>query len=167
MQKNNKNVTEYVIDRFWSLWLVEDDNTSVFLFDNRTMNMKFILKEKGHLDDVESYFLEVIKNVNVFKDDIIFDTVVDPKHIVNEISKLYKTCTGEKQFIANVTYMILGAISKTYQTMAENNDGFTVEDSDPAISTIKAVHKIGELLIQVEGTDGTVNAVANNKTSPF
>ncbi len=167
MQKNKKNVTEYVVDRDWSIIISEDKDTDVFLYNAKSRNAKFILKQQGRIENPDEYVLDVIRNIDKFKDDIVFDKEVDPKHIVDEISKLYKTCRGEKEFQANIAYMILGAISKTYNDMEEAGDGFKTEDSNVHVNIMKTVHRVGEMLESVESRDGLVNAVANNKTSPF
>ncbi|MCR5785862.1 MAG: hypothetical protein K6G40_09520 [Eubacterium sp.] len=167
MQKNTKNITEYVVDRDWSLWVVCEADTEIFLFNKKSRNAKFILKEKGSLENPDEYILEVIRNMDSFKDDIVFDKDVDPRHIVEEISKLYKTCRSENEYRTNLAYMILGAISKSYNDMKEAGDGFYTEEADMHVNIMKSAHRVGEMLESVESNNGLVNAVAKNKTSPF
>lgn len=164
MKKIEKTVTEYEVDKVWSIVVERSGVIKYHLLNKMAGTSKVVqIAPDAEMEDIDTVVEQMIKGIRQLQEDMIFDNQVNPKHMVDKMAGVWKTCQNESEFITNVTYMILGIMVKAYNDMEQSKEGFKLSDSDVNVSIMTSVHKVGETLMSVEHKRGSVNVASNNQ----
>lgn len=164
MQKLTYQTNEYVLDRTWSILAVMGEKETTFHLLNKVSGTTKIIGTSPSDENIDSLIEQMIPTLRKYKDNIVFDKELVPAHLVDLGSQIWKDCHKEGEFIANLTYMLLGILMKAYSEIIETR-AFPLEDSSsPDVATMKGIKKIGETLLSVEHRSGVANVAANNRT---
>ncbi|MCR4842789.1 MAG: hypothetical protein K5840_05975 [Eubacterium sp.] len=162
MNKTTKTVTEYSIDRDWMFVVAEGDKTTVYLHCNKSGTSKKVAEFDEAPANLDDEMGALKRKLEEFSDDIIYDTEMNPQHVVGKVSELWKDAKGENDFHNNVAYMVLGSMIKAYNEMYDSGNPWLPKNEELSVAIMKGVHKVGNMLSMVEHNVGGVNAQANN-----
>ena len=168
MEKIEKKIVEYVVDEDFSLLLMEEEEaTRVFHRNLKNQNIKLIAKGPKELQNADEVVKKVADQIKGKDEDAEFNE----QKIMEVTTKIWKSCKSEGEFLTKLSYLVAGTIRSSYEEMLSSQKpgkrvGFPVDDTDLQISSLKAMHTVGEILLSAESRDGKVNAKAND-VGPF
>lgn len=166
MENTQKTITEYVIDENESLILHNNEkNTLVYHHNKKNESLKLIAKGPAPLENEASEVEKVAAALMQMND---HSSDFNEKKLIEANSDIWKSCGSETEFLAKLAFMVAGTIKNSYENMMEAGpgNGFKLDESDLEVASLKAMHKLGEILFSAQAKNGAVNAKANLDDKP-
>ena len=161
MEKNSREITEYVMDEKHSLILESDaSGTKVYYYQKEIDSLRQVAKGPAVIENLDAEMEKVAENLRKTEEDSDFSE----KAIMQTTSQLWKTCKSETEYLAKLSFMVAGTIQTSYSDMrkAGPGAGFALDEQDVEVSVLKAMHRVAEILFSAQSKDGLVNAKAND-----
>ncbi len=162
MSKIEEKLSIYKWGDDWRLAAVTGEKTKFFLHNIKTGTSKMVGESTKSGEELDDEVSVLRRDFEELKNDIIFDEKINPKHLVEYVSRLWEDASGENDFHNNMAYMVLGAMIKAYHDMEDAGNPWLRKDEVIEVAIMKGVHKVGNMLEMVEHRIGGVNATANN-----
>lgn len=168
MDKREKKIIEYVFDEDQLLILEEDEEaTRVHHYDKKrniskviAMGPKALENADEEMEKIAGQFAEMQKK-NAHS--------VDEKRLLKEVSGFWETSSSETEFLSKIAFFVAATLRQSYKEIAEDPKKckFKLEDPNPNINALRAMHIVGDILSSAQHKDGKVNAAEGEKLPPF
>ena len=161
MEKQTKQITEYIMDAQTSLFCESDaSGTKIYYYKKDRDSMRQVAKGPAVIANLDEEMEKVAQNLREMEEDTDFSE----KLIIDTTSQLWKTCKSETEFLAKLASMVAGTIQTSYTDMrsAAPGTGFALDEQNVEVSVLKAMHRVAEILFSAQSRDGMVNAKAND-----